>query len=71
MQALYLFGFKVLSLVGAVLSIVAIVKRSYSNGTYTFFMVVQSIGFAYTGWLLGAASVFVTVAALLLTRSDT
>lgn len=71
MQLFNFFLFRALAIVGAGLAILAIYKRSFSNGTYAAFMVVQGMSYGYTGWVICIVACFTTLAALLLTGSDT
>ena len=62
--------FRVLAVVGFGLSVFSLYRRDLSNGTYVTFMFVQCIAYAHTGWLICTLSVFMTLAALLLTGSE-
>lgn len=71
MQVINFVLFRVLAIVGAVLAALSIYKRSFSNGTYATFIVIQGMSYGYTGWFICIIACFTTLAALLLTRSDT
>lgn len=62
--------FRVLAVLGLVLALYAVYRRDFSNSTYAAFMLVHGVTYSHTGWLICVLAVFVTLTALLLTRSD-